>query len=321
MIGIICLFSAGYAAFSSNFLVSGKGTIVQKTITIEELKNKTVDTGDGLYADTYENEKYVYRGSNPNNYIIFNNEMFRIISLDKEREKEKWNLKIMKSESIGNFPFDPIGERDRGSNSGGTYCAYDKYGCNAWSINSSFINGNVSGNVLKDSSLNTYLNGTYYDSLLPESKELVQTHSWNVGPVNHQTDSLQSIINTEKTYVWNGNVGLISVSDYYKANSNIDACGDSKKEDENYANGFCKATNYMFTMTQTATNNYVWMFSPSFDEAHPTWYVFGVSGEIGHISRDANYSENGVLPALYLKSDINLKGSGTETNPYEIVTE
>lgn len=27
MIGIICLFSAGYAAFSSNFLVSGKGTI------------------------------------------------------------------------------------------------------------------------------------------------------------------------------------------------------------------------------------------------------------------------------------------------------
>ena len=33
------------------------------------------DSGDGLYADEYTSGRYVYRGSNPDNYIEFNGEL------------------------------------------------------------------------------------------------------------------------------------------------------------------------------------------------------------------------------------------------------
>ena len=43
--------------------------------------------------------EYIYQGENPNNYIIFNNELWRIIS------KEKNIIKIIRNESIGNMLF------------------------------------------------------------------------------------------------------------------------------------------------------------------------------------------------------------------------
>ena len=52
------------------------------SITSEDLKALAVTEGDGLYKDEYEEGKYTYKGVNPNNYITFNNEMWRIISID-----------------------------------------------------------------------------------------------------------------------------------------------------------------------------------------------------------------------------------------------
>ena len=40
------------------------------------------DGSDGLYADEYESGRYIYKGVNPNNYITFNNETWRILSID-----------------------------------------------------------------------------------------------------------------------------------------------------------------------------------------------------------------------------------------------
>ncbi len=39
-----------------------------------------VSSGDGLYEDQYENGRYIYRGQSPNNYVEFNNELWRIIA-------------------------------------------------------------------------------------------------------------------------------------------------------------------------------------------------------------------------------------------------
>ena len=45
-----------------------------------------VNSGDGLYADEYEEGKYTYKGANPNNYVTFNNEEagWRIISINSD---------------------------------------------------------------------------------------------------------------------------------------------------------------------------------------------------------------------------------------------
>ena len=61
----------------------------------------TTTSGNGIYKDLYESGRYIYKGANPNNYITFNNEQWRIISLEKDG-----TMKIMRVASIGNRDYD-----------------------------------------------------------------------------------------------------------------------------------------------------------------------------------------------------------------------
>lgn len=56
-----------------------------------------VTSGDGLYERA--SNSYVYKGKNPNNYIVFNNELWRILSI------ENGSIKIMRNKSICNMAF------------------------------------------------------------------------------------------------------------------------------------------------------------------------------------------------------------------------
>ncbi len=58
-----------------------------------------VSSGDGLYKDEYE-DRYFYRGANANNYITFNNEIWRIVSIENDG-----TIKIIKNNSIENSVF------------------------------------------------------------------------------------------------------------------------------------------------------------------------------------------------------------------------
>ncbi len=66
-------------------------------MTPEDLKALAVTEGDGLYADEYETGRYIYKGANPNNYITFNNETWRILSVEANG-----SLKIIKKEKLSN---------------------------------------------------------------------------------------------------------------------------------------------------------------------------------------------------------------------------
>jgi len=57
-----------------------------------------VNRGSGLYDKG--NGFYVYKGSNPNNYVEFNDELWRILSIDDN------SVKIIKNKSLGNMAFD-----------------------------------------------------------------------------------------------------------------------------------------------------------------------------------------------------------------------
>ena len=80
----VTLMTIGYAAFNTNITLHVKGNIKTKTVDIGGVKVTPVTEGDGLYEDEYEEGRYVYRGSNPNNYIMFNNELWRIISKETD---------------------------------------------------------------------------------------------------------------------------------------------------------------------------------------------------------------------------------------------
>lgn len=268
-----------------------------------------VTSGDGIYKDEYESGRCVYRGENPNNYIRFNNELWRIIAREADGA-----YKIVRNEVLPeDMPFDENDYRDSESNgAGGTYCANSSYGCNAWAATanmvgspSEFTNGDYSGTVLLDSSLNTYLNGEYLNSITV-NKDKIVNHDYNIGAVVYNNNDLATQIEGEKAYKWNGKVGLISESDYINANSDMNTCGTLSKYNSKYKT--CRNTNWMYI------SGTWWSLSPDADYSYYVWRVY----DVGYLDNNIAYNSHGVRPAVYLTSSLSLSGSGTQSNPFTI---
>ena len=277
---------------------------------IVDITDNVVTSGDGLYADEYTSGRYVYRGSNPDNYIEFNGELWRIISKEADG-----TYKIVRNEVLPeSMPFDNDNFRDKESNgAGGTYCANSSYGCNAWAATANmvgspaeFTNGNYSGTVLLDSSLNTYLNGEYLNSITV-NKDKIVNHDYNIGAVVSNNNDLATQIEGEKSYKWNGKVGLISESDYINANSDMNTCGTHSKNNSN--NTTCRNTNWMYI------NGTWWSLSPYAGYPTLVWYV----DNDGNLYNNFAHYSHGVRPAVYLTSSLSLSGSGTQSDPYRII--
>ena len=267
----------------------------------------TVESGDGLYEDEYEEGRYVYRGANPNNYIEFNNELWRIISKEADG-----TYKILRNETVTSMPFDSARARTTG------YCSQGRapiLGCNAWSSTanmigspSEFTNGIYTGTVDADSEMLTYLNGEYYNDLNGEAQELIVNNTWNVGGIfgkDNRYGEIELALEEEKAYQWNGNVGLINVTDYLNANSNQSLCSSGMVFNSNT----CVATDWMYI-----PGTYWWSLSPYYYDSDS---VFGVRGD-GDLYYDIAGISYGVRPAVYLTSSLSLSGSGTQSDPYRI---
>jgi len=262
---------------------------------------------DGLYEDEYESteesKKYVYKGANPSNYIKFNNELWRIISVESGGA-----LKIIRNEVIGNRPIDSSGVRTTG------YCSMGSIQdcCNAWAKMGDYFNGALRGSVDKDAELNTYLNTTYYNTIM--TKDKIQLGNFYIGAVKHDDVNLplSTSINQEKSFLWKGNIGLLTITEYARANINCNTVYDA------YYNQ-CTDDNWVYT-TAINNTNFVWLLSPFIGNAVGANYNIVPKSYIRQ--GDFNFSKQayGVLPVLYLTSEIILEGEGTSNNPYTIVS-
>ena len=298
--------ASGYAAFSTNIVLRVKGNIIP-SCNIGEIIINTVTEGEGLYKDEYEKGRCVYRGANPNNYIEFNGELWRIISKEADG-----TYKIIRNEVLPEeMAFDTEGIRTSG------YCSQGSapnYGGNAWcSIThmvgspSEFTNGTYTGSVDADSEMLTYLNGEYLDSITV-NKDKIVNHSFSIGSVTWSNNDLQGQVESENRYKWNGNIGLISLSDYLGANSNMETCGTHNKNNSYYST--CGNTNWMLIK-----GTYWWTLSPG---AVYSSTVFTVNRD-GYLGRDNAHASYVVRPAVFLDSSISLSGSGTDSDPYRII--
>ena len=311
-LSLLLFLCVGYAAFSTELSLKAKGNIVKKYI---DITNNLVTDGDGLYKDVYEDGAYVYRGSNPNNYIYFNNELWRIISVEGDG-----TYKIIRNEVLGNMPFDEAGRRTTG------YCGdnldgfaiggmSDLHGCNVWVANSelvgqpdNFINGDIYGIIERNSSLHDYLNYNYLISEInDEFFDIIVPYNYGVGSLNFSTD-LRILINDENKYIWNGVVGLLNFSDFVNANSNINECIIDGIVDGN--DEMCITTNWLYLDYE------YWMITPLFDY---NYHVFTMNNQ-SFFDTSSPYSDKiFVRPVLHLSSDIKIiNGDGSEKNPFQI---
>lgn len=120
-----------YATIAMDNQLYIEETPEENTITVGGVNIPIVTENDGLYADSFETGKYTYKGANPNNYINFSGETWRLISINSDS-----TLKIMRSQNIANMP-------------------WDTEGVSTWNA---------------PATLNTYLNSTYLQTLSEQSQ-------------------------------------------------------------------------------------------------------------------------------------------------------
>ena len=293
---------------------------------------EVVTSGDGLYEDQYETGRYIYRGSEPNNYIQFNNELWRIVAKETDG-----TYKIIRDELLPQnleyteITYDAANHRTTENN---TYCTNPIWGCGVFAAVSGTFqtpNGNQSGTVTEDSSIKEYLNDTYYPTLNGIAKTQVQSHAFNIGSVQWLSlsgnDSIEKNIAGEKMYKWTGNVGLINVSDVLKASTNT-AC---KSATDQFNKLMLQDTpeitcdsNYLLDTLPDLTVTGYWTINEasaeSGDHSRGAWRAIRRPGFAGLAYLHANLDDyGGARPVLYLKSDIELtSGTGTKLDPFVI---
>lgn len=239
----------------------------------EDMGGTTTSGGDGLYKDPYESGRYIFKGANPKNYITFNGETAGWRIISLESDG---TIKIMKVASIGNR-------------------AYDS-----------------SSNDWRSADLNTYLNGTYYNSLNSTARSQIVSHNFSVGAgywdSQGNTSDLTDQVNAENEQLWNGKVGLATATEYLRSNSNTSNCRTVALVNQNYTT--CKNTTWMFNSANW------WTMSASACDTNGAFFVYS-TGVIRGYDNDANDS-GGVRPVVYLSSSVKLSGGGTSSNPYTI---
>lgn len=254
----LCL-SVGYSAFSTDINLNVKGNI-KGVKSATQLKQTLVVSGDGLYKDKYEDNRYIYKGANPNNYLKFGDHIYRIISVESDG-----TLKIISNSAAFVSWFDDTSRLTEDEND---YCympSSEFHGCAFWGSRSTTRDRNgsliteINGKILpeKEAFVNIYLNNEYYDLSLLDEKQYIVSHAFNIGsiPWINYDISIEQAVNYEKAQTWTGKVGLLNITDYAKANNggNCDSFSDYGTSNdcmkENTDNNWLSLNNASFSIS------------------------------------------------------------------------
>ena len=289
------------------------------------------DISNNLKRDNTKDQNIRYHGSNPNNYVSFNNELWRIIGVFGN------NVKLVRSEKLGDLSWDSSANNvNYGS------------GINQWGEST-----HEDGSYYEGADLQVYLNKMYYggdttvtcygasgnktttcptNTLDETSKALIDNHTWNVGAV-YSSDTLE-LYKTERgtkigktcqtsgngsggcsdmvirTTLWTGHVALPYITDWAYASSES-ICETNVQAQDSSNDYICQNNNWMNSDTN------IWMLSPrNYNGPGGATYVSNIGGN-GYIDKASAAELYDIFPTIYLKSNVLIEsGNGTSDSPY-----
>lgn len=263
-----------------------------------------VVSGNGLL---YKSDYGVrYKGNNPNNYIWYNKELYRIIgktpvctAVNTDGTCKTWNnnglVKIIRNDSIGGLVYNTtssstwvestiqknlnvcfLGQINSRNNSDcATYCY-------------SYYSGSQKAVAKCDYTQNGIASSGDYNNMIYDGVY------WNIGVSGSTSTTGKTQYDKEKTSQTSKTlkIGLIYASDYgYAMNSTND-----------YKNNWLFTKGYEWTMT-------------TYSSSYPV-----LVSNLGGLNYDDAYLGYAVRPVLYLKSNVYVvSGDGSEGNPYKIM--
>ena len=278
-------------------------------------------SSNGLERDTTSDANIRYVGANPNNYVEFNGEAWRIIGVFGS------NLKLVRDELLTTYSFD---------NKTTVQGIDSNYGTNDWtkSYLREFLNDYYYGGKTitchSETSGSTATNATItcpdINKITDTAKSMIQNTTWTLGGTTYKTSNppyetypVNELYESERgTQVYSGHattstdyIGLIYPSDYGYASTDA-SCRQNLRAGLKYTFGgtpTCKNNNWLFKGV------WYWTISPYSSSANFVFYVHS-DGSLNH--NIALYRES-VRPSVYLKFDIKIvSGSGTKDDMFKL---
>ncbi len=329
-------------------LILEKGSQQESVNAVEYITTLAQTDTTNLAVDDYGNTRYI--GKDPNNYVNFDGDIWRIIGVMKDVDDGTGNkedrVKIIRSTSIGGYSWDTS---DSSVNKG--------YGVNEWSqadlmklLNPGYESESVGGslywnnksgtcynlnnnsikscnftstgindklkNMLGNAVWNTGSNGTndYKSSSNGLTKHFyAYERSTNTGKICTNGDNCTDTI--ERTTTWTGKIGLMYSSDYGYATS-----GGSGADRATCLNK--ELSKWSFSSASDCRNN-DWLFNDSNQWtlsphalSSEACRVFGVYSS-GDVNSSYAFYNIGVRPVVYLTSNVGVQsGDGSSGNPF-----
>jgi hypothetical protein len=200
------------AYYNIKFLITdGWGRWGQQTGNYLIAKNTYKYPENYASPSPYESGEYFFEGANPNNYVWFNNELWRIVSKEADG-----TYKIILNGNIGSMRWNP-----------------SKTDMGYWNASTE---------------LQIYLNGTYYNGLSATAKAQIQYKNWDAGMYAGGESTNMTIyaalFGGDKATQWAGNVALIQATDYMITGTDP-ACENYSTTCASPYN--CQINNWLFT--------------------------------------------------------------------------
>jgi len=277
----------------------------------------------------YDGNGYRYSGKNPNNWIWFNGEKWRIIGsiptcTSSNCATQENLVKIIRNESIGSYVYDASSITYSELNtSWGSNTLYSLLNTHYYASDASALNGqNHAGCYYNYFDENpTSQNCDYTETGILSSSyygKMVKNVYWNTGNSYINITAESSYVNETSKQTLAGYVGLMNVSDYgYAADEKYHSISI-----DSYSSNFNNATstNWLCNIASQWTN--IIEVEDLGDAPVPPGYVPAEKIVVISLGSGATYYGNSaaeVRPVIYLDSSVYIvSGDGTEGNPYQI---
>ena len=299
-----------------------------------------------LATDEAGNVRYI--GADPNNYVSFDGDIWRIIGVMKNVDDGSGNkenrVKIIRSTSIGDYSWDTsessinkgwgvnewsqadlmkllnpgyesesVGGSLYWNNQSGTCYSGQNNGTKACDFTSTGIKEKLK-NMLGNAVWNTGSNGSSYSyDNIKTAKFYELERGSNTGKIctsgNYCNDTVA------RTTTWTGKIGLMYPSDYGYATSGGSTtdratCLNTKLYSWNSSNvSDCKNNDWLFN------SNYQWTISPRAFSSGARYAFLVISN--GPVNPRIVCDGYGVRPVVYLSSNVGVQsGDGTSSDPF-----
>ncbi len=225
LIGFSCFYGYRFFYYKNQFAPKGSdGKVV--TLLVNKVKEKVVTSGDGLYN---EENIFVYKGENVNNYVRYSNMLFRIIKVNRDN-----TIEMVLDESLNYLSYDKekinYNESDLNkylndifyNNIKGSFLAKGTYCTDKVSDVNKITCGDIEIDYVKLLSLSDYLNSKVEEKSYLNNEDVI----W----LNNSNDDSVWLLN-------NGSLSMGKPNDLYSVkpvitfdNLSVYVSGDGSKE-------------------------------------------------------------------------------------------